>query len=116
MVSGAQACSTIEKILALLRAEGNSEADGSGKTVSLDGPIRVEVESGDGKFTAFSDGMQTFEVFSDMGGGSVYKVTGDGKRGDGVAEVVERFTLTVMLPPEPDAAGINLTGSAPVAR
>ena len=66
----------------------------TGKPVELDGPIVVEVQSGDGVM-AFVDDTSFYVISGDNPGDTAYLVSGDADLGEGVVTVSDIVMLHV---------------------
>lgn len=82
-------CTTAEKILVTVNPTTQS-----GAPAQLDGPVGVEVTSGDATFEMVDD-RSFFVVSSDLPGPSTYVVTGDADLGAGVVAIADSINFNV---------------------
>jgi hypothetical protein len=66
----------------------------AGSPVTLDGPIIVEISSGDGAYVVEPDGISVY-LISGQPGDTVYTISGDADLGAGVVNVTDLVTLHV---------------------
>ena len=83
-------CTNEEKILVTV-----VPVTAAGHPVSLDGPIQVSMQTGDGTVEVQADGLSFFVISGANPGDTVYLVTADADIGAGVETISDIVTLHV---------------------
>lgn len=113
-------CDNTQKILLTAAPTYVDPNTGALVPAQIDGPLRVEVQSGDGTFSQDPADPLSFFAISGAGlGDTVYGVSADGDLSPSVNDITETVTLTVSAappPPTPQASAFGFTAAAAVPK
>lgn len=103
-----QSCTVEEKVLIHMNPKTHA-----GKDATLDGPLKVTVQAGDGTASVADDGVSFFAISPDTPGDTTYLVEGDADLGAGVQNIQ---TIVVLHANGALAANFGPSADAPVLK